>query len=357
MRKSFMLVGSGWRAEFFIRVAQFLPEYFEISSIVTKNVECTKRYSDLGVKCFAEVSDAVSIKTPNFAVVSVKAQVMQEVVLPLLNREIPVLMETPAGTSLDNLLSFVSKIPKGAKLQVAEQYHLRPDHMARMNIISSGKIGRPVSALVSLTNNYHAISLIRKYLGVSGVNAKIRAQRFNISGMPGFGREGAPSEYKVTNFQQTLATFDFGDSIGIYDFEDAQHRSYTRSQRIQIKCENGEINNNHIKYILDSKTPMEASLMRRNKGENENMEGAGLKGIIADGMWVYENPFLEARLTDDEIAVAKCLLKMSEYCDGKPSFYSFFEAAQDSYLSCLIEEAIAHDKTVCASPQPWSEML
>ncbi|MFA9380593.1 MAG: Gfo/Idh/MocA family oxidoreductase [Acetanaerobacterium sp.] len=358
MHCQFLLVGSGWRAEFFLRAAMLLPSMFSVTGVVTQNPKMAQRYSEWGFICRPSIDDALAARAkPDFAVVSVQSKAQPGVVLDLLGRGLPVLEETPAAPSLDALVEMAVSIPHGAKLQVAEQYHLRPDHAARINILRTGKLGRPVQALVSLTNNYHAISLIRRYLGISGIEADIRAQRFSVKGMPGHGRDGAPSEERPTAYPQTLATLDFGDALGIYNFEEAQHRSYIRSQHIQIKCERGEIDNNHIKYLLDYHTSMETPLLRRNKGEDENMEGAGLKGIIADGAWVYENPFHESRMTDDEIAVTECLARMAAYCAGGPDLYSFAEAAQDAYFSQLIEEAVVSGHVVTAKRQPWTDAL
>lgn len=71
--------------------------------------------------------------------------------------------------------------------------------------------------------------------------------------------------------------------------------------------------------------------------------------------WVYQNPFVPARLSDDEIAVATCLQKMASFVKGGPSFYSLSEACQDHYLGMLIEEAIKTGETVFAVRQPWTK--
>ena len=44
------------------------------------------------------------------------------------------------------------------------------------------------------------------------------------------------------------------------------------------------------------------------------------EGITLGDEWVYRNPFVPARLTDDEIAVATCLERMVAYVEGGPAF-------------------------------------
>jgi hypothetical protein len=59
-------------------------------------------------------------------------------------------------------------------------------------------------------------------------------------------------------------------------------------------------------------------------------------------------------LSDDEIAVASCLLGMDVYVDGGPDMYSLAEASQDQYLSLMIEQAISSGEVGVTTLQPWA---
>ena len=54
--------------------------------------------------------------------------------------------------------------------------------------------------------------------------------------------------------------------------------------------------------------------------------------ITAEGKVVYENPFKGARLSDEEIAIATCLLNMKKYLDTGIPFYSLKDAVLDSKI-------------------------
>ena len=69
---------------------------------------------------------------------------------------------------------------------------------------------------------------------------------------------------------------------------------------------------------------------------------------------VYKNPFYPARMNDDEIAVASCLEKMKTYVETGEDFYPLREAAQDTYLSFMIEKAIETGEEVVTQTQPWA---
>jgi hypothetical protein len=61
-------------------------------------------------------------------------------------------------------------------------------------------------------------------------------------------------------------------------------------------------------------------------------------------------------LSDDEIAIATCLEKMAQHAAGGPYFYSLAEAAQDHYLSLLMNESAKSGEAVRAEKQPWAAL-
>lgn len=86
----------------------------------------------------------------------------------------------------------------------------------------------------------------------------------------------------------------------------------------------------------------------------KNMEGYCLKGILAGGSWIYVNQFNPVGLSDDEIAVATCLIKMDGYVNDGQSFYSLAEASQDAYLALMMDKAMNSGDKVVTQTQPWA---
>jgi hypothetical protein len=74
------------------------------------------------------------------------------------------------------------------------------------------------------------------------------------------------------------------------------------------------------------------------------------EGITLGDEWVYRNPFVPARLTDDEIAVATCLERMVAYVVGGPAFCSLAEAAWDQELGLRMAEAAESGHPVRVEP-------
>ncbi len=152
-----------------------------------------------------------------------------------------------------------------------------------------------------------------------------------------------------------IAWFEFDGKLGVFDFADAQYFSWIRAGRLLARGDRGEISDLDLRYLLDFRTPVQLELKRYDAGQNGNLEGYYHKGITAGTEWVYRNPFVPARLSDDEIAVATCLQKMAEYVEGGPDFYSLAEAAQDHYLNLMMQKALSSRDPVQTMSQVWAQ--
>jgi hypothetical protein len=333
---TFGLVGGGWRAEFYFRVARALPDRFRIAGCVAKTEATRSRIkAEWNIRVFDEIEALVN-QNPEFVVVSVPWATSPPVLLELVSRGVPVLAETPPAPDLAGLIELWRSLPRNARLQVAEQYALQPLHAARLALARSGKLGDIHQAQISVAHGYHGIALIRKFLDVDYENAAIQAIEFRSPLIAGPNRAGPPCEERQVESTQLVAYLLFGHKLGVFDFTDDQYFSWIRSQRLLICGERGEINNLDASYLSDFRTPMTIRFERHDAGQGGNLEGYYHKGYTAGGGWWYQNPFIPGRLSDDEIAVATCLQLMARYAKTGESFYSLSEASQDHYLSLMI---------------------
>lgn len=350
--------GGGYRAQYFLRIAQALPGHFCVSGMVVRDEAKGRAMEEQwGTACYRSLDELLSNEQPDFVVLSVNVSAAAEYMLQLAERGIPVLAETPPAADLDGLLMLHEKLTlQGARIQVAEQYQYHPIQAARLEVIRSGQLGRVTETTVSISQTYHAVSLIRRMLGLRFEDVSIRGMRFEAQWAAGPDRSGPPTEDRLIPLQRDIAWLDFGGQLGIYDFTKDQHRSWTRSNHLSVRGERGEIFDNRISLQLPDCTPVHSELKRINKGEYENQEGHFLRGIMAGERWVYDNPFVPGRLYDDEIAIAACLQKMAAYAAGGPEFYGLPDASQDHYLGLLIEQAIRSGETVRSVRQPWADV-
>jgi len=346
------LIGSGWRATSFLQVARQLPDRFRVTGLVTRDPEkgrlIQRQWGVRTVRSAAELAD------PEFVVVSVDRAAAPGVIRDIVARGLPVLTETPPADDISTLTELVELVRGGACIQVAEQYHLQPLLRAQLAVAGSGLLGTITSAQCSVAHDYHGISVLRRALGIGLERATITAREFSSPLVAGPDRDGDPTDARTVTSRQVTAHLDFGDRLGIYDFADDQYRSWVRSRELLILGDRGEIRGTTVRHLADVRTPLTQDIHRVAAGESGNLEGFFLRGLTLGDRWLYHNPFLPARLNDDEIAVASCLVGMAEHVAGGPDLYSVVDAAQDMYLTLMIRRAIRTGGPVGTEPQPWA---
>ncbi|MFD0672686.1 Gfo/Idh/MocA family protein [Cohnella sp. GCM10027633] len=352
----FGIVGGGWRSEFYLRIAAALPERFEVGGIVVRNADKgAEMQRKWAIPAFRSIKELLAMTDLSFVVVSVPRTAAPYALLELSAAGMPALCETPPAETVEEMAKLFRSIGSQARIQVAEQYPYQPNHAARLAVARSGKLGRITLAEVSAAHDYHGIVLMRRFLGVGFDNASIRGMKFRSPIVEGRGRDGGPFERRITESEQTIAMFDFGDRLGMYDFTGDQYFSWIRSPRMLVRGDSGEIHNSDVRYLQDFRTPVETSLRRVHAGQDGNLEGFHLKTILCGEECVYRNEFAPGRLADDEIAIADCLARMANYSAGGPGFYSLAEASQDHYLGLVMQEAVKSGTTIVTHNQVWAE--
>ncbi len=324
------ILGAGWRAEFYLRIAALCPEKFAVSGICARNPEKAKCISEkYSVKVVATTEELPALDS-DFIVCCVNKASMIDVAADLCEKGVPVLMETPMGVDGESQKRFFDRYDPAWRIQVAEQFHLQPRNMAIKAVIDSGILGSIVSVRLSCCHDYHAASLIRYFLGTGNGIPDIetayipdRVKKYN-------SRQGFLTP-ELTDSDEKLKIFRFEGKTAIYDFESVQYFSDIRSRQLIVRGTNGEIVNDRCTYLCDG-LPVSFTLERRELGQNGNLDGLGLLGITGNGQELYRTPLPYARLSDEEIAVATCLLKMDEYLRTDKEFYSVQDAALDAKM-------------------------
>ena len=354
----FGIVGSGWRAGFFLRAARALQGQVEVAGLVARSPQrAAGLAAAFHVPLYPSISEMIAAEAPDFVVTSVSWSANPGVVRQLVEQGMPVLSETPPAGTVAEMQALWALQEEGARIQVAEQYWRQPHHAARLAFAHSGRLGRVSQVQVSAAHGYHGISLMRRFLGIGGEPATVSARRFVSPIVQGPSRQGPPSAEKLTDSDQLLAFFDFGDRLGALDFSGDQYFSWIRGQRLLVRGERGEIIDDRAVYLYDHRTPLQVVFSRHSAGPDGNLEGNYLKGIQAGERWWYRNPVIPAALSDDEIAIADLLLRMADYVHGGDPVYSLADACQDRYLDILAAQAAQNGQPIRAQSQPWSKVL
>lgn len=332
------VVGAGWRAEHFFRIIKALPDRFDLVGVAVRREAEVMRLAERGIHAVTELRHLDDI-SPDFVVVATPAEANANTCEQLAAQGHPLLLETPPGVDdaeLDHLLALEQS---GADIQVAEQYQHQPLLAARLAVIASGRLGEITSADVSVAHGYHGVALIRAALGAGLGEFHVSAHEHESPITIGPGRDGPPTEIGIQQSLRTVAHIDFGDQLGTYDWTDDQYFSWVRSLRFMVRGTRGELDGLAVNYLLDDGKPVAQTLQRWDTGLEGNLEDPGHRGYLLGEEWVYENPFPGARLTDDEIAIATVLQRMSDHVATGSPVYALAEAVHDTRISLAITRA------------------
>lgn len=336
----FGIIGGGWRATCYLKLARMLPQQFQVSGLLIRNPDKYHNLiSEWKLPVYSSLEDLAA--DSDFVVLAVSKASAVSLLQKIAALNIPVLAETPTASTLEEVDILRTIAGDNSAIQVAEQYPLQPHHQARTAYIQSGNLGQVCHVQVSAAHGYHGISLIRKWLSIFEVTCEIVARRLQVPIMD-FSYRGEHARNIVTTEQQDIAimTFPSGKSA-VLDFTRSQYFSPLRSNRILIRGSHGEIRDNDIiRYIGPTET--EALQIRRLQGGQEgSLDSLSLYEIRTGQHCLFHNPFHPSPLSDEEIAMGQALLNMSKYLETGISTYSLSDALIDTKLSLAIEEAIA----------------
>lgn len=348
------LAGTGWRAEFFIRICAALPERFELCGIMYHSDGGRRSVAGLGVKLVSTLEELAALK-PDYIVLCLKGGAMFEAMRFCAQRGIPALCET-FGARTEDELGEMYALLKGARIQFAEQYQFQPLNAARLNLARRGVLGQVYYVRMSIPTRYHPVSLVRLALGAGHRLPVITARAHSHSALRGPGRQGDPQGESEFTARQEIVEFDYGDMQAVNDFEDMQHRSFMRSNYFLIRGSRGEIVNESAVWMLDALTPCNVELKREMTGAGVDLQGLFLRGVSGGALgWLYESRFMPARLYDDELAVAECMARMAEYAGGGEGFWGLEDEFTDMYFALLTGVALDSGEAIRARRQPWMD--
>jgi hypothetical protein len=359
MVAQFAIIGGGWRAEAYLRVARESGGRFEVCAVAEPNVQRAEYLKiNYSVNVVDTIDAVVAKSNPKFLVLCLPQIILVKFISEALEKKIPILTETFLDkTGIESIINLYNEAEKTGYIQIAEQYWRQPIHAARLKVIESGILGDVFEAQISVGHGYHGISLIRKYLDIMYEPCTITGKRFVNKIVRGPDRYYKyPETEMLVDNPQDFAIFDFGEKWAVFDFADPeQYYSSIRRNRLLIRGTKGEIADNEVRYLSDFKTPIEFTLKRIAHGVDGNMWGPHIVGITGQNTWYYENEYGNLRLSDDEIAILHDLESMRDFSDSGKGFYSLAEGCQDQYLNFMMRKALETGEKVKLEKQIWAQ--
>jgi predicted dehydrogenase len=354
---TFGIVGSGYRAQLLVSVAQRVPERLTLVGAAVRRAEAVGEVSRRwGVPVYLSPEELFLQARPDFVLTCVPRTVNPAIVSSLVELGAHVLTETPPAQDLPAMRSLWEAVGKRELVQVAEQYHLYPGHAARYELVRSGTLGRAGSVQVSSTHGYHAVSLMRRFLGAGYGQVRVSASVFRAPLVDPLARGGWTDDDTEKEARTVLAAVDFGDGAsGLYDFTDNQWHNQLRHRRIVVRCSRGEISDDSVARLAGPRTILRSPLVRSQLGYDLNLDGYDTEHISFEGEVLWRNDFLGARLMDDEVADAAIMVATAAWAKGEgPPPYPLAEGCQDHLVALAIEEAASTGRNVVTGVEAWS---
>lgn len=349
----FIIIGSGWRALYYVRIAKAMPDILCLDAMLCRTQEkADKMAEEFSIHTTTSIEECVGYK-PDFAVVAVNKTSICDVSIEWMDRGITVLSETPAALDMESLKKLyryhMSDDKTDKKQVVAEQYREYPYNKARINLVNSGVLGDISCLNISIAHEYHGFSLIRAYLGIKpDENYTVSGKIYEFPTTQTLTRYDKFTDGRIAPKKRCVAAFEFeSGKVAWYDFDSEQYRSPIRKNMIKVQGVRGELINNELYYLDENNVGRKETIVT---DINKVMTGNGnpnlaqvneIKKIAFGDKILYEPVWGLRGLSEDETAIATLMCKTAEYSRGQAlPPYSLENALADAYASILLDEAV-----------------
>lgn len=381
----FVIVGSGWRSLYYVRVAKALPQHFELCAMLCRSQEkADKMAEENGIVTTVSV-DKCRAMQPDFVVVVVNKADICKVSMEWMSYGFTVLCETPAALTSEALERLWTLHMAGQRLVVAEQYTHYPQYQAMLRVLhANALIGEADCVNISLAHDYHGASLMRAMLGEpADAPFTVRAKTYGFPTVETLNRYERFTDGRIRDKNRTAAVFEFADGkVAWYDFDSEQYRSPIRKNYVKVQGCRGELKDQKIYFLDEQYAYREAELCvtwrqyitdstNPNLYKVNEVEEIVLRRENAPDEVLYKPEFGLCGLAEDETAVAQMMRQAWEYTQSAKTgsgeeqmrrngilvrqSVDLRNALQDAYMAILMRQAEESGLEVSGTKQIWQQ--
>jgi len=371
------IIGTAKRSSYLYGpILKALAEEVRLVSVWGRSSESAKDLgNELGVPWYSDIDQLISETDPQVGIVCVAYQANGEVGIMAIEHGLHVLLETPIAHKLSEADTIIRAArQRGIKVEVAEQFHRRPQEQLKLKLIESGIFGRVYASFNDFAGHgYHGVSVLRSYLGFDTKPIQVVGASQHNQLMAHWSRlEGEFGPREETQ-EHGIITFEDG-RLGIFHWTDVGYDSalrWWRSSRFYAEKGMGisvgvgfEVNEQLTLLSPDGRSPQFITVER----EYERVDGGALVALVAHTgnpehpTVRWENPFNSVSKVrgiqwhDDEIGVASCLMSLANAIrnDTVPS-YGAEQARLDQEILLAIQKSAKENGIPVKLPLDLSE--
>ena len=301
----------------------------------SRGEEQAKKY---GVNWYSDARKMLDKEKPDFVAIITNPGQTHIVAQAVLERGISMITETPVASTLEDadMLIQLAK-EKGAHIEVAENLYRMPSERIKRELILNGVFGRIWRGHNnSQTHNYHAVSLVRSYIG------------FDVPIKRVIGVQGEnpvqPHEYRGNTADRERsrhAIFFFENgALGFSNFTSLTFGSPLRGvNSTEVYGEKGMAVGQQLFVLKDGQTrhPINVKRVTRNV---DGMEVLDKFVADTDPEVVWDNPFSNYKMSDGMITIATELASvMKAVRDDVEPEYGALNGRIDRQIDLAISES------------------
>ena len=301
----------------------------------SRGEEQAKKY---GVNWYTDVRKMLDKEKPDFVAIIINPGQTHIVAKSVLERGISMITETPVASTVEDADMLIQLAEdKGARMEVAENLYRMPSERIKRQLILNGVFGKIWRGHNnSLTHNYHAVSLVRSYIG------------FDVPIKRVIGVQGEnpvqPHEYRgrTANSESSRHAIFFFENgaLGFSHFTSLTFGSPLRGvNSTEFYGEKGMAVGDQLFVLNDGQTRQPIDVKRVTCNVN-GMEVLDKFVADTDPEIVWDNPFRNYKMSDGMITIASELASiMNAVRDDVDPEYGAVNGRIDRQIDLAIGES------------------
>jgi predicted dehydrogenase len=325
------LIGGSARSRYlYLPILQALKGQVELVSVWSRSADSARSLSaQAGAPGYIDLDRLMRDTAPQIGIVSVAYSANGAAGLMAVESGLNVLLETPIAHNLAEADAIIAAAKtRGLKVEVAEQFHRRPNEQLKLALIRAGVFGRVYTSFNDFAGHgYHGVSVMRSYLGFEARPVQVTGSVHSYPLADHWSRLAGKTGPRTETQEHGLIEFE-GGQVGVFHWTDVGYDCplrWWRSSRFLAEKGMGistgvGLNVEERLSLLapGGEMPQFITVERR----WERVDGGALvamlghTGLAELPIVRWDNPFQGAaagggpQWHDDEIGVAGCLLSL-----------------------------------------------